>query len=172
MQMILTKNGQLPCVIFGNNFFHILSKCVSFTISKKVARQTQTRELKATLLGSDIHSSDFTSAQYLYSTPSDIWCRQMCSRRISGINRYRELQSEYRTGWWMAAEGNIQLIGISEVGVTWAGGHIGHWTWGTPRNWTWATPFPPHLIICLFVYVLDNRLFSFLRWLLFVYFIG
>ena len=116
-----------------------------------VEEQTQTRELKATLLGSDIHSSDFTSAQYLYSTPSDIWCRQMCSRRISGINRYRELQSEYRTRWWMAAEGNIQLIGISEVGVTWAGGHIGHWTWGTPRNWTWATPFPPHLVPYLFV---------------------
>ena len=125
--------------------------CKFYDIEKKVARQTQTRELKATLLGSDIHSSDFTSAQYLYSTPSDIWCRQMCSRRISGINRYRELQSEYRTGWWMAAEGNIQLIGISEVGVTWAGGHIGHWTWGTPRNWTWATPFPPHLVLYFFV---------------------
>ena len=95
--------------------------------------QTQTRELKAAARpGSEIQWLHFSpistkptpavqhSAQVRYLLQPDVQLRG-----ISAINRYRAVAAVWVSG--RAWQGNIQLIGISEVGVTWAGWWP-HWT--------------------------------------------
>ena len=66
--------------------------------------------------------------QQQHNVQEDIRYKQISERSCSlgiGVERGREISN---------------LLEYRRWGVTWAGGRIGHWTWGTPCNWTWATP--------------------------------
>ena len=113
--------------------------------------QTQTRELKAAARpGSEIQWLHFSpistkptpavqhSAQVRYLLQPDVQLRG-----ISAINRYRAVAAVWVSG--RAWQGNIQLIGISEVGVTWAGWWP-HWTldMGNPLQLDLGNPPSEH----------------------------
>ena len=153
-----TNMSRLANTLFSFHNFVILQHTVSKYVRKKRWKafigeeQTQTRELKAAARpGSEIQWLHFSpistkptpaavqhSAQVRYLLQPDVQLRG-----ISAINRYRAVAAVWVSG--RAWQGNIQLIGISELGVTWAGWWP-HWTldMGNPLQLDLGNPPSKH----------------------------